>query len=271
MSKFIPIQEFLDISEKYCAPFQMLESAKQVNKWCEEKTHGKITKIIEELKILLNAVYFKGEWTNKFLENNTQKKAFYNKGTEIKEVDTMVQLTHFSYYEDNKIQVVELPYLDDGITSLIILPREDIDINKYITSLDTNQNSLIDLIEKLKYSKVNLELPKFELEFFSSLKDVLIDMGMEIAFTNRADFTGLREEGDLKIDDVLHKTYLKVNENGTEAAAVTAVIIKKTSARPKSEIVYQMKVNKPFLFFLRSKKLPVDNDLLFMSKIEIIE
>ena len=110
MSKFIPIQEFLDISEKYCAPFQILESAKQVNNWCEEKTHGKITKIIEELNssiamILLNAVYFKGEWTNKFLENNTQKKAFYNKGTEVKEVDTMIQLTHFSYYEDNKIQV----------------------------------------------------------------------------------------------------------------------------------------------------------------------
>ena len=94
---------------------------------------------------------------------------------------------------------------------------------------------------------------------------------METAFTDKAEFTGLREEGNLKIDDVLHKTYLKVNEIGTEAAAVTDFIIKKTSARPISEIVYQMKVNRPFLFFLRSKKLPADNDLLFMSKIEIIE
>ena len=73
-------------------------------------------------------------------------------------------------------------------------------------------------------------MPKFELEFSSSLKDILSDMGMETSFSNKADFTGLREEGNLKIDDVLHKTYLKVNENGTEAAAVTAVIIKYTSA-----------------------------------------
>ena len=276
MSKFVPIQEFLDISEKYCAPFQKLESVQQVNNWCEEKTHGKIPKILDELNsgiamLLLNAVYFKGEWQNKFNEKFTTKKAFYNKGTEIVEIDTMVLLKRFSYYEDNKIQAIELPFIDDEITALIILPREDIDINKYITSLDSNQDSLNDLIKKLKFAKVNLELPKFELEFSSSLKDILSDMGMETAFNNNADFTGLREEGNLKIDDVLHKTYLKVNEYGTEAAAVTAVIIKYTSPPPDAEIVYKMKVNRPFLFFLRNKNLPVDNDLLFMSKIEIIE
>ena len=94
---------------------------------------------------------------------------------------------------------------------------------------------------------------------------------MEEAFSDYADFSGLREEKNLKIDDVLHKTYLKVNEAGTEAAAVTAVVTKVTSARPIEEKVYQMKVDRPFLFFLRNKKLPVDNDLLFMSKIEIIE
>ena len=276
MSKFVPIQEFLDISEKYYAPFQKLESVQQVNNWCEEKTHGKITKILDELNsgiamILLNAVYFKGEWQNKFKEKFTTKKEFYNKGTDMVEINTMVQLKYFSYYEDNKIQAIELPYVDDEITALIILPREDIDINKYVTSLGTNQDSLNDLIKKLKYAKVNLELPKFELEFSNSLKDILSDMGMENAFTNNADFSGLREEGNLKIDDVLHKTYLKINENGTEAAAVTAVIIKYTSARPNSEVVYQMKVNRPFLFFLRSKILPNNHDLLFMSKIEIIE
>ena len=276
MSKFIPNQEFLDVSENYCAPFQKLESAEQVNGWCSEKTHGKITKILDELNadiemILLNAVYFKGEWKNKFSEKLTTKKAFYNKGTEMEEIDTMTKLSLFSYYEDNKIQAIELPYAEDNMTAIIILPREDNDINKYISLLESNQDSLTDLIKKLRNAKVNLELPKFELKFSTSLKDVLSDMGMETPFTNNADFTGLREEGNLSIDDVLHKTYLKINENGTEAAAVTAVITKYTSARPNSEIVYQMKVNRPFLFFLRSKKLPVDNDLLFMSKIEIIE
>ena len=276
MSKFLPTQEFLDISEKYCAPYQELISVQQVNNWCDEKTHGKISKIIDELDsaiqmILLNAVYFKGTWKNTFNEKVTEKKDFYNKGIEIKQIDTMSQLSSFFYYEDNKLQAIELPYIKDDISALIILPRENIDINKYIASLNSEENSLNDLIQKLKYSKVKLELPKFELEFFSSLKETLSDMGIEIAFTDFANFTGLREEGNLKIDDVLHKTYLKVNENGTEAAAVTAVTVKTTSVKPTHENIYQMKINKPFLFFLRSKKLPQVNDLLFMSKIEIIE
>ena len=275
MSKFLPTQQFLDISEKYCAPYQELISAQQVNNWCDEKTHGKISKIIDELDsaiqmILLNAVYFKGTWKNTFNEKVTEKKDFYNKGIEIKQIDTMSQLSSFFYYEDNKLQAIELPYIKDDISALIILPRENIDINKYIASLNSEENSLNDLIQKLKYSKVKLELPKFELEFFSSLKETLSDMGIETAFTDFANFTGLREEGNLKIDDVLHKTYLKVNENGTEAAAVTAVTVRTTSAKPVHENIYQMKINKPFLFFLRSKKLPLDNDLLFMSKIEII-
>ena len=276
MSRFTPLKEFNEVAEKYCAPLEQLVSVQQVNNWCSEKTHGKITKIIDQLDasvqmILLNAVYFKGEWSNQFKESLTKKKTFYNLGTEIKEVDTMNKIDHFSYYEDTKIQAIQLPYTQDGMSALIILPRENADINRYIASLNSNENSLSDLISKLKYSKVNLELPKFKLEFFSSLKETLRDMGMITAFTNDADLTGLREERNLKIDDVLHKTFLKVNENGTEAAAVTAVVVKYTSARPVQEKIYQMKVNRPFLFMLRSNKLPSDYDMLFMSKIESIE
>ena len=109
------------------------------------------------------------------------------------------------------------------------------------------------------------------MEFFSSLKETLKDMGMTTAFNNDADLTGLREERNLKIGEVLHKTFLEVNENGTEAAAVTAVIVNVTSAGPVQEKIFQMKVNRPFLFMLRSNKLPSDYDMLFMSKIESIE
>ena len=273
MSKFTPLQEFMKISEKYCAPLERLISANQVNNWCNKKTHGKITKIIDKLDsltqmILLNAVYFKGTWKIEFKKGSTQKKDFYNLGTEIKQVETMSQMSKFNYYQDTKIQVVQLPYKDDGMSAIIILPRNNVDINEYITSLNSEQNSINELIKKLRISKVNLELPKFELEFYSSLKGVLGDMGIKKAFTNKAELTGLRKENDLKVDDVLHKTYLKVDEFGTEAAAVTAVIIKTKSAMPHKEIVYQMKVNRPFLFLLRSSKLPTDYDLLFMSKIE---
>jgi serpin B len=273
MSKFTPLQEFVDISEKYCAPIEKLISVEQVNNWCSEKTHGKITKILSQLEasvqmLLLNAVYFKGEWSNKFKETATTKKDFYNLGEIVKQVDTMKQISRFNYYQDSQIQAIELPYKKDGMSAIIILPKENVDINKYITSLASEENSLNQLIPKLKYAKVNLELPKFELRFESSLKEVLKDMGMEEAFSDYADFSGLREEKKLKIDDVLHKTYLKVNEAGTEAAAVTAVIMVPTSAGPTQEIIYNMKVNRPFLFLLRSKKLPANYDLLFMSKIE---
>ena len=155
------------------------------------------------------------------------------------------------------------------MSAIIILPRNNVDINEYITSLNSEQNSINELIKKLRISKAKLELPKFELEFYSSLKGVLGDMGMKKAFTNKAELTGLRKENDLKVDDVLHKTYLKVDESGTEAAAVTSVNIRlKKSVMIQKEIVYQMKVNRPFLFLLRSSKLPTDYDLLFMSKIE---
>ena len=277
MSKFTPLQEFLDISEKYCAPLEKLISVEQVNNWCSEKTHGKITKILSQLKpevqmILLNAVYFKGEWTQTFKERLTSKKDFYNLGTNIKQVDTMTQISKFKYYQDTQIQAVELPFTKDDMSAIIILPSKNLDINKYITSLaSSEENSLNDLFSKLTYAKVDLELPKFELQFDSSLKEVLKDMGMEEAFSDYADFTGLREEKNLKIDDVLHKTYLKVNELGTEAAAVTAVVVKYGSARPTQEIVYSMKVNRPFLFLLRSKRLPKNYDLLFISKIEKLE
>jgi serpin B len=276
MSKFLPLQEFLDISEKYCAPYEELVSAQQVNDWCDEKTHGKIKKILDELDpaiqmILINAVYFKGEWDDKFNANFTSKKDFYNRGTEISQVDTMNQISNYLYYEDNKIQAIELPYNKDGMSALIILPRENIDINKYITSLNNDKN-LNELIKKLRYYKVDLDLPKFELEFFSGLNKVLMDMGMETAFSDMANFSGFKEEAQLKIDNVLHKTYIKVDEKGTEAAAVTVVVVVPTSSSfDEPEIIYKMKVNRPFLFFLRSNKLPPDNDLLFMSKIEIIE
>ena len=274
MSKFTPSQEFMDVAEKYCATLEELISLEQVNNWCSEKTHGKITKILNKLDpsvqmILLNAVYFKGEWIDKFKETLTQKKDFYNLGKDLTQVDTMKQISYFNYYQDSQIQAIELPYRNDSMTAVIILPQENVDINKYITSLNSEENSINELFSNLRYAKVNLELPKFELRFESSLVEVLKDMGMEEAFTDDADFTGLREKKNLKIDDVIHKTYLKIDEGGTEAAAVTAVIVKVTSALPHTpEIVYNMKVNRPFLFLLRSKVLPRDYDLLFMSKIE---
>jgi serpin B len=272
MSKFVPIKEFLDVSEKYCAPFQILKSAQQVNGWCSEKTHGKIPKILDELNsniemILLNAVYFKGEWFSKFLPYETKSLPFYNLGSKEINVDTMDQISHFNYYEDKKIQAIELPFKKDYMSAFIILPNEETDINKYIDTLYLNEE-YNNIYKKLDYVKVHLQLPKFELEFKQNLNQVLKDLGMYDAFIlDVADFSEMREEKDSFINQVIHKTYLKVFEDGCEAAAVT-VVEGLCAAALTEEKIFDMKINRPFLFMLKNNKLPAAYDLVFMSKIE---
>lgn len=275
MTTFTPLQSFIDISEKYLAPYQPLVSPNQVNEWVSEKTHGKIKKILEELEpntemVLLNAVYFKGQWINKFNSERTMKKPFYNYNDEekVKEVDTMKIEQSFKYYEDSDIQAIELPYEKESMSALIILPKEGININDYINKSNINDSNMKKIINNLMKVKLNLELPKFELEFYDSLIGILKNMGIKIAFTESADFTGLRKGNDLYIGQVLHKTYLKVNEEGTEATGATVVeIVTKSISINKVE----MKVNRPFIFMIRNSQLPAGNDMIFMAKIEEIK
>ena len=277
MTRFTPIQEFTDIAEQYCAPIEPLESAEQVNNWCSEKTHGKIDKILDYLSpetvmIILNAVYFKDEWMLQFEEDVTKDLPFYNLGTTETKVKTMRQIEYFNYYEDKKVQAIEMRFMEDAMTALIILPAEGTDINKYINTLSTSSDEYNKIIDGLDYVKVHIQLPKFEVRFSEKLNEVLNDLGMYNAFnSNYADFTGLRKEGGLFISSVLHKTYLKVNELGTEAAAVTAISYEGASFPGEKEKIYDMKVNRPFLFLLKNDRLPKGYNLVFMAKIEKIE
>ena len=120
----------------------------------------------------------------------------------------------------------------------------------------------------MKSTYVKLSLPKFEVGFYSKLKDVLRRLKMEIPFTGAADFSGINGSGGLYIDDVIHKTYLKVDEIGSEAAGVTVVDMRK-GVNPSSKVV-SMEVNRPFIVILRSSELPENNDFLFVAKIEEI-
>ncbi len=276
MTKFTPMKDFITISKNYYAPIEPLVSIEQVNNWCSNKTHGKIDKILDSLNdntlmIILNAVYFKGEWASKFKTFLTKKLPFYNLGIEDINIDTMDQIDHFKFFEDKKVQVIELRFIKDFMSAIIILPAEGTDINKYIDSISISNDEYDKIIDGLNYVKVHLQLPKFELEFKENLNQVLKDLGMYYAFIDeKADFTGLREEGKLFISQVIHKTYLKVFEDGCEAAAVTAIDVA-TNSLPVEEKIYDMKVNRPFLFLLKNSKLPKGYDLVFMSKIEKLE
>jgi len=275
MTKFTPIEDFNIIADKYLATSEPLVSVEQVNNWCSNKTHGKITNILnylnpQTLMILINAVYFKGEWLFQFETEMTRNLSFFNKGSEEVKVETMTQFESFRYYEDKKVQAIELQFKKDYMSAIIILPAEGTDINKYINTLSNSNEDYSKIINGLAYAKVHLQLPKFELTFSDELNQILIDLGMYNAFSSKdADFSGLKEEGGLYISQVIHKTYLKVNEAGTEAAAVT--IISMDGASLVEEKIYDMKVNRPFLFLLKNSKLPSGYDLVFMSKIEKIE
>ena len=273
MTRFNPLKEFNVIAEQYLAPIEPLISVEQVNDWCKNKTHGKIDKILNELDpntlmILLNAVYFKGEWTSKFMPFLTKKLPFYNLGKEEINVDTMTQIEHFKYYEDKRCQAIQLGFKKDYMSAIIILPTEGTDINKFINSLAISNEEYNKIIDGLNYVKVHLQLPKFELEFKEKLNDILKDLGMYNAFNPKdADFTGIKEGGEIFISSVNHKTYLKVFEDGCEAAAITDIGMDGASM-PVEEKIYDMKVNRPFLFLLKNSRLPKEHNLAFMSKIE---
>ena len=270
MTEFTPKENFLSVAEKYEASVEDLKSVTQVNNWCNVKTHGKIPKIMDELDpntvmILLNAIYFKGTWLKEFPENETTIDTFYNLKDEskAKKVDFIHIKEYFGYYEDNEMQVVELPYTKDSMSAVIILPSEEIDINEMIAKLDDDKIQKI--VKRLGNQIVDLKMPKFELEFSSLLNDVLQKMGMKEAFDEVfADLTGMRDENDIYVGKVLQKSYLKVDEKGTEAADVTSVVIN-TKSLPRTN---KVNVDRPFLFMLRNKKLPQNYDMIFMAKIE---
>jgi len=272
MSIFEPIKSFSKVCDKYEAPIEKLVSKKQVNDWCSKNTHGKITEILDELSpatvmLLLNAVYFRGEWTYPFNPEATKGGVFYNFGKEEKKVEIMSQLHEFNYYQDSQIQAVELPYKNDSMSALIILPNKNIDINNYINQYNVNDEFIKKVVDGMVPTYVKLSLPKFEVGFYSKLKEVLQRLEMVTPFTGAADFSGINGSGGLYIDDVIHKTYLKVDEIGSEAAGVTVVDMRK--GIPSKFI--DMEVNRPFIVILRSSELPKNNDFLFMAKIEEID
>ena len=272
MSTFDPIKSFLKVCDKYEAPIEKLISKNQVNEWCSKKTHGKINEILDELSpttvmLLLNAVYFRGEWTYPFNPKSPVGGVFYNYGKEEKKVEIMSQTHEFNYYQDSKIQVVELPYKNDSMSAIIILPNKDVDINNYINYYNINDDFINKIKDGMVSTYVKLSLPKFEVEFYGKLKEILKRLGMVTPFGSGADFSGINGSGGLYIDDVIHKTYLKVDEIGSEAAGVTIVDMRK--GIPSK--VIGMEVNRPFIFLIKSNELPKNNDILFMAKIEEID
>ncbi len=268
-------KEFEKICKKYEAGILPLINVEQINNWCSEKTNGKIKKIIDKISplttmILLNAVYFKVNWKYKFDEVKTKKMDFRNSNGIIVKVDTMYnEFPKIKYIENEKIQMIELPYEDDNLSMIILLPK----LNKFTSSSDYLKKEKLDFIEsinKMTYKKnVKLNLPKFELEYKKQLNEILQKMNMKLAFYNNlADFSNLSKTKSY-IFQVIHSTYIKVDESGTESAAASLIEMRTNSTVIIKNYI-NMNVDHSFIYMIKDKRIKdinKSNMLLFLGTV----
>lgn len=197
--------------------------------------------------VLTNAIYFKGKWEKQFNPERTRKGDFYVDNSTTVSAQYMSSKEQYNYYEDETLMAVELPYSND-ITMLVILPAEGTTISDLGKTL--NQQKYQAITSELYSDEVSLMLPKFKSEASLTLSNTLKEMGMPIAFTDDADFTGISNRNDLKITDVFHKAFIEVSEEGTEAAAATAVVVGVKSM----PMTRTFKANRPFIYIIRDTK-----------------
>ncbi len=237
-----------------------------INEWVNKKTNNKIPKIIDELSpdqvlLLINAIYFKGIWAKQFDKKLTQNKPFYRLNGGVKDVPLMSRQGEYLYLENNLLQVVSLPYSNSRLSLDIFLPKENNNFSAFLEQFDLEKWQ--EWTSQLRKRTGTVEIPRFKLEYQITLNTVLERLGMKKAFqAERANFSGLTNM-PVYVNRVLHKTYLEVNEEGTEAAAVTSIGVRATSAmEPREPFIF--KGDRPFICILRERET---GSLLFMGTI----
>jgi len=209
--------------------------------------------------VLVNAIYFKGTWANEFDPNLTADAPFLSASDAQVQVPMMTRKHNYRYAESAGMQVLELPYAGERLSMLVLLPAEVDGLAKLEDTLTAE--SLESWIKGLNETEVDVSLPKFELSFPFRLDDTLISLGMADAFTEQADFSGMDGSRELYIGAVLHKAFVAVNEQGTEAAAATAVIMQ-TKGLAISSIVFR--ADHPFVFLIRDTST---GSILFIGRV----
>ncbi|MCJ7811730.1 serpin family protein [bacterium] len=263
---------FIDLNKTYFdAEVQSLDFSSPlapgiINSWVNQKTHGKIEEIIDQIDpfvvmYLINAIYFNGAWQYEFDEEKTQDDFFYRSNSSQVACRMMKQQNDFDYFETVDFQAVDLPYGGGQFSMTIFLPRADRSLDSLIAGL--NWATWIEWTGRFLKTRGTLYLPKFTIEYKMLLNGCLSHLGMGIAFDPlQADFTKINRNGDLYISRVLHKSYVQVDEEGTEAAAVTAVEISLTSIGEPAGFI--MRIDRPFLFVIREHH---SQTVLFMGKV----
>ncbi len=267
--------DFLDLlAENYGAGLWLLdyisqpeESRLAINEWVSDETKEKIQDLIPQggidsdtRLVLSNAIYFKATWVEQFEKRLTEEGKFY--GLEGEEISAQMMQSgssaSFRYLKDDDYQAVELPYIGNQVSMLVVVPDQGM-FEEFEDQFSIEKLNLI--LDGLSYSPVVLTFPKFEFEAEISLAEILTDMGMPTALSDAADFSGMTGSKDLFISDVFHKAFVCVDEEGTEAAAATAVDMSLTSM-PESPL--ELTVDRPFLFLIREHDT---GTVLFMGRV----
>jgi serine protease inhibitor len=261
-------QDFLANNQKFYnaeiseLDFSSKEAVATINNWVDENTSGKITEIIDdidpqEILFLINAVYFKGNWQYQFKPENTATRPFFLTDKTETTAELMSQMGEFPYWENDDFQAISLPYGEtNNLNMYIFLPRQESNLTEFL-SLLTLENWQ-QWLSQLQQKEVTIILPKFKNEYQQEMKDILLALGMKRAFSSQeADFTALTS-AQVNVSNVKHKTFVEVNEEGTEAAAVTSIGVRTTSIR----ITPTMEVNRPFFYVIGERQT---DTILFMG------
>lgn len=243
------------------------QSVRVMNDWVKQNTRGKIDKIVDQLTpsdilFIINAIYFKGQWSTPFDKAQTVNKPFYRLNGSQKMQPLMAQTGDYSYFETDDFQAVSLPYGQNRqMTMRIFLPKPSSNLAAFekMLTIENWQSWLT----QFRSRPGSIQIPRFKLEYDLELKNTLSAMGMGIAFeAGRANLSGISNQAD-RISKVKHKTFVEVNEEGTEAAAVTSVGITRTSIS-KPVPPFQMVVDRPFFFTIYDNRTKT---VLFMGAI----
>lgn len=229
------------------------KAVNDINSWVAEKTHHKIEKLVDNIDaatkvILMNAIYFKGTWHYEFDKNKTKIETFRVNEKMGLGVPMMHTTAHLNWASFSDGQMVELPYKDNKLSMFVFLPQS---MSTLSSESMFNSDVLKQRIKQLENTTVILSMPRFTIEAKYSLGTTLNSLGMNEAFqAGKADFSNIDGQRDLVISDIMHKTFIEVNEEGSEAAAVTGVIFETTSIHTHPTRV-NFNVDHPFLFFIR--------------------
>ena len=259
-------QPFVDATRTFFgAQVTALDFANQasvgtINAWVDTNTNGKIKKLLDAIQpnavmYLINAIYFKGSWTSAFDRADTRDGTFTASDGSRVTAKMMSREGTYRFADRGDFQVVDLPYGNGAYSMTVLLPDQGKSVDALLAGLDSQKWS--DIVSGLPEQRLTLSMPRFKVEYEKGLNDALRALGMGIAFSPASDFTAM-SAADPWIDLVFQKTYVDVNEEGTEAAAVTGVVMV-TSLGP------EMTIDRPFVFAIREK---FSGTILFMGKIE---